>query len=353
MIKVDLHNYEAFALDYAEGRLVGDDLSAFIEFLENHPDIKDEIDSLNSDIIGFESHVEFDHKNYLKKEALLSEDINEDNYKTYFVAYYENDLSDKTREKVLEFVKLHSEKSKEFETFAKLRFISDNDIHFPFKRQLKKTTPVLILYRGLRIAASVAIILGIAWYFLQIKEVEQQYTQRKTNIESKEIPKTENEQLTESSSTNFAEQLKGDTKTLTKINKGINNLPVEKEIQPVEQISTEREELLVMASTTINSATIEQQFDADLKNKPKAEKVELAVEDESIFKIKLPKLFRKSDKEEPTNESTILARANIKFNKKDKDPDQKTYVDLGPFKVYKKKGVTANASNLNESEEGL
>ena len=39
MIKVDLHNYEAFALDYVEGRLSDNDLSAFISFLDNHPEI--------------------------------------------------------------------------------------------------------------------------------------------------------------------------------------------------------------------------------------------------------------------------------------------------------------------------
>ncbi len=79
----------------------------------------------------------------------------------------------------------------------------------------------------------------------------------------------------------------------------------------------------------------------------------MAVEDESIFKIKLPKLFKKSNKEESEDGSTTLARARINIKKNEKDPAQKTYVDLGPFKVYKKKGVTANTSNLNESKEGL
>ena len=91
----------------------------------------------------------------------------------------------------------------------------------------------------------------------------------------------------------------------------------------------------------------------DLKNKPKAEKVALASEDENIFKIKLPKLFRKSDKKDPQNGSTTMARANIKIKKKEEAPDQKTFVDVGPFKVYKKKGVTADASKLSESENGL
>ena len=353
MIKVDLHNYELFALDYAEGRLVSDDLSAFMEFLENHPEIKDEIDSINSEIFGFNSNAEFDYKTDLKKEALLSEDINNDNYQTYFVAFHEGDLSENTKEKVIEFVKQHPDKSREFESFAILKFTPDKTIHFPIKSQVKKTTPIITLFRGLRVAASVAIILGIAWYFSKLNEVEQQYTQRKTNTELKEIPKTENEQLTESTPNNFAEQLKEDTKSLTKINKQPTNIPEQKEIQSEEQTISEREEFTIMASSPIQSATIDQQLNANIKNKPKSENVELAADDENIFKIKLPKLFRKSDKEEPTNQPTILARANIKFKKKDKDPDQKTYVDIGPFKVYKKKGVSADAANLNESKDGL
>ena len=108
-----------------------------------------------------------------------------------------------------------------------------------------------------------------------------------------------------------------------------------------------------MASASINSATIDQQLDSGLKNKPKAEKVELAAEDESVFKIKLPKLFRQSDKKDSEDGSTTMAKAKINFKKKDKDPNQKTYVDIGPFKVYKKKGVSADASNSAGSGNGL
>lgn len=353
MIKVELHNYELFALDYVEGRLVGDDLSAFLKFLEKHPEIKDEIDSLNPEMIGFESNAEFDLKTVLKKEALLSENINSDNYQTYFVAFHEGDLSAQTQEKVIEFVKQHPEKSREFESFSILKFKPDETIHFPLKRQIKKTTPIITLFKGLRVAASVAIILGIAWYFSQLNKDEQQYTERIKATELKAIPELENEQITESTSNDLVQQLKNDAIAINEINKQANNLPVQKEIQAEEQSPIVREELLSITSTTIQSATINQQFNADLKNKPIQEQVELAAEDENIFKIKLPKLFRQNDKEASKDESTTLARAKIRFKKKDKDPDQKTYVDLGPFKVYKKKGVTANASNLNESKDGL
>ena len=353
MIKVDLHNYELFALDYAEGRLVSDDLSAFMEFLENHPEIKDEIDSINSEIFGFNSNAEFDYKTDLKKEALLSEDINNDNYQTYFVAFHEGDLSENTKEKVIEFVKQHPDKSREFESFAILKFTPDKTIHFPIKSQVKKTTPIITLFRGLRVAASVAIILGIAWYFSQLNEVEQQYTQRTKTIEIKEKPEVETDLITDRKADNLAKQLKDDAFVLNKKTKQPTNIPVQKEIQSEEQTLSEREEFTIMASSTIQSATIEQQFNADLKNKPKAENVELAAEDENIFKIKLPKLFRKNDKKDSEDGSTSVASAKINFKKKDKDPDQKTYVDLGPFKVYKKKGVSANASNLNESKDGL
>ena len=353
MIKVDLHNYELFALDYAEGRLVGDELASFLVFLENHPEIKDEIDCLNSEIIDFDSNDKFDLKIDLKKEALLSEDINEENYQTYFVSYHEGDLRAQTQEKVIAFVKQHPDKSKEFESFAILKFALDKTIHFPLKRQLKKTTPVLILYRGLRIAASIAIIFGIAWYFSQLNKDEQQYTQRTKATELKETPELENDQITEGTSSDLVKQLKNDALAINNRNTQINKLPIQKEVQPIEQTPFEREELTIMASASINNATINQQFDSGLKNKPKAEKVELTAEDENIFKIKLPKLFRQSDKKDSDEGSSTLARAKINFKKKDKDPDQKTYVDVGPFKIYKKKGVSANASNSAGSGNGL
>ena len=355
MIKVDLHNYEAFALDYAEGRLDGDDLSAFKIFLENHPEIKGEIDSLNSEIIAFESNSEFGHKTELKKEALLSEDINEDNYQTYFVAYYEGDLSKLTQDKVLEFVKLHPDKPSEFESFAKLRFKPDISLHFPLKRQIKKSTPILVLYRGLRIAASVAIILGLGWYFTQLNKNGQQYTERPNPVEVKKDSEPQNNlSSADNTVTETVLQSKDVDSQLAKenISKRITNVSVLKD-QSDEYISDNREAAPQMASVSIKGSVIDQQVNSGLKYKTTYKKEEIIAEEENVFKIKLPKLFKRSDKEESKEEPTTLARAKISFSKKNKNPDQKTYVDLGPFKVYKKKGISANASNLNESKEGL
>lgn len=352
MIKVDLHNYEAFALDFVEGRLVGDDLSAFKSFLENHPEINDEIDSITSDIINFENKTEFDFKTELKKEALPGEEINTNNYQTYFVAFHEGDLSEKSRENVLVFIKQHPDKSEEFNSFANLKFAPDENIYFPLKRRIKKSTPILVLYRGLRIAASIVIILGLSWYFSKMNESKPQYTQRTKTIEIKETPEIDTDQITKSNSSDLVQQLKGDALAINKHNKQTSQLPVQKEIQPKEQSFEKREEMISITSSTIHSTTIEQQFNSDLKVKPVPKQEELIAEDENIFKIKLPKLFKQSNKENSEDESTALARAKINFNKKDKDPDKKTYVDVGPFKVYKKKGVSV-ASNINEGKEGL
>lgn len=353
MIKVDLHNYEAFALDYVEGRLVGDDLSAFELFLVNHPEIKIEIDSLTIDLIGFDNNDKFNYKTDLKKEALLSENINEDNYKTYFIAYHEGDLSDQTKDKVNFFLSQHADKSKEFETFAALKYASDQSVYFPLKRQLKKATPVFGLYIGLRVAASIAIFLGIGWYFSQSNTEEQQYTQRSKIIEEKESLEVESNQIIENTASNLINQLKDDTIVLSNKSIQAKKNHVEKENQTEKQIFEKRDELLSISSATIQNTTINQQFNLNLKTKTNQDHMEIAVEDDNVFKIKLPKLFKKSNKEKSKNESSSIASAKFEIKKKKNNPDQKTYVDLGPFKVYKKKGVTADLSNLNESKEGL
>ena len=351
MIEVNLNNYESYAIDYVEGRLFGKDLSAFESFLIKHPEVRDELDSIKDDPINIDIDVAFDDKAMLKKEALLSQDINEDNYQTYFVAYHEGDLSETTRKKVLAFVNHHPGISSEFEPFAKLRFKPDRSLHFPLKRQIKKATPVLILYRGLRIAASVALLIGLAWYFSQLNITEQQYTERSNPAEI-------NKDIESQDKLNISD--KPENEIVLQPNEEVYNSDQEKtpmvanyKENPVEYKSETREAAPQMASTSIKNTTIDQRVNSDLKYKTAIESKEVIVEDGSILKIKLPKLFKRKSDSVNDDGSETLAKAKIKFSKNKKNPNRVNYVDLGPFKVYKKKGVSANASDSVGSGGGM
>lgn len=357
MIEVNLNNYEAYAIDYLEGRLTGEDLSVFESFLINHPKIKDELDSFNPEILSFESNVEFDLKTDLKKEALLSEDINLNNYQTYFIAFHEGDLSDKTREQINDFIRLNPVMEKEFEAYAKMRFAPDKSMRFPLKRQTKKSTPVRALYRGLRIAASVVILLGMGWYVKQLNKDEQQYSERTHPTEIKKDVKSivELNPLDHSANELAEQSIEADNNKEKEILPGSNPLVAIHEETLVEYKFDTREKAPRMASASVKNISIDQQANTGLRFKKAIESDEAIAKNGSIIKIKIPKLFKRKSDSLNDDESTTLARAKIKFSKSKKIPNRVNYVDLGPLKVYKKKSITASSSNLerNKHEKGL
>lgn len=74
-MKIDLHNYEAFLLDYFEGRLKESDVDALRQFAREHPEL--DIDLSDADFFTLPSMEEsavFEFKNSLKKNEAVSED---------------------------------------------------------------------------------------------------------------------------------------------------------------------------------------------------------------------------------------------------------------------------------------
>lgn len=349
MNKVNLNNYEIFALDYIEGNLSMEDSAAFNLFLQNHPEIRNEINNLKNDPINFESDVEFDQKLNLKKEALLNEDINLSNYQNYFVAFHEGDLSDKSKSKVDEFVNQNTSTTEAFTLFSKIRFTLDKTVHYPLKRQLKKPTPLVFLYRGLRVAASLALILGVSWYFIQPKE--KHYTQRTIVPKFKKGLETIKSKPLQKGSPLIVEQNKAieehtDPSRIIVIS--------ENEIDtPMPNSAVERNTMSVTSSRITNISFKGGPKNADIIVVADNQNLDLLDTEDPIFKIKLPKIFNKHNKVDSNSETTTVAKANVSFKKKEKNSGQKTYVDIGPLKVYKKKGVIADASKFTESENGL
>ncbi|NJK98050.1 MAG: hypothetical protein HC905_26890 [Bacteroidales bacterium] len=47
-MKIDLNNYEAFFLDFAEGRLDNSSTLEMLAFLRNHPELKAELENFSN-----------------------------------------------------------------------------------------------------------------------------------------------------------------------------------------------------------------------------------------------------------------------------------------------------------------
>src|SRR5919198_736064 len=97
-MKVNRTNYEAYFLDYHEGNLDEQSKKEVLAFLKLNPGLQAEFESFEPVALAASSSIKFPGRESLKKVP-----IHERNYKTWLVAYCENDL-DETGRREVEYV---------------------------------------------------------------------------------------------------------------------------------------------------------------------------------------------------------------------------------------------------------
>ena len=223
---IDLHNYEAFLLDYSEGNLNAEDCALLKDFVLAHPELEIDLEDFNLPYINLETHIA-DFKNDLKKNETEIPDEELINYvegnlskeqklafetklkldkelasdlesykKTLLVAdiaqvydnkivllkseedlllnnrlvlCVENQLSESERLQLEAELNKNADLRKEFELFSKTVLIADESIVFPSKEELKKKNRVIVLFSLRSIGSMAAAILLLIGFMGVIK----------------------------------------------------------------------------------------------------------------------------------------------------------------------------------------
>jgi mRNA-degrading endonuclease YafQ of YafQ-DinJ toxin-antitoxin module len=176
--KITTYNYEAFYLDYLEGNLNTEQTRLLFNFLEEHPDLKSNLDP---DLLAF-NIIDVDHnivledqlKNKLKKSLNQNELVAIENL---MIEAIEQQLSPTELQNLQQTIKTHQlEQTYNFYKATKLN--PDLNLVFPFKKDLKQKEGKLIPLL-LKISA-VAALLVLLFNFINPNTSEplNTYTQR-------------------------------------------------------------------------------------------------------------------------------------------------------------------------------
>jgi len=148
-MEINRNNYEIFFLDYLDGNLKKEDTDRFLDFVNQNPDLKEELEGIGNVKLPAEE-ISFDNKESLYK----SEDQKADNEDFMAVAYMEGDLSEPEKSLFLKQLKSHPEKAGNLELMMKTRLHPDETIVFPAKKKLyRKSSAQQFVYWGIRAAA--------------------------------------------------------------------------------------------------------------------------------------------------------------------------------------------------------
>ncbi len=141
-MKINRNNYEAFIIDYLDGKLDPVEAAELFRFLSKNPDLEAEFSDYGNIKLINPTEAGFD-KNKLKKDFSDIKSINNDNFDEFCVASHEGDLCEHDKLRLEEYLKKHPEKQKDFELYSYTKLTPDYNIKFPVKGNIKKISPFI------------------------------------------------------------------------------------------------------------------------------------------------------------------------------------------------------------------
>ncbi len=199
-MKINKNNYEAYFLDYLEGNLNENIVNDFIEFLQQNPDLKEELSLLETVSIEPEN-ISFNKKENLFKQKLDSEK----EFDKAAIANLEGDIYASDKSEFENYIAEHPEKNKDVALFGKTKLQPDETIVFSKKKKLYHYS----IQRNVFVwAGRIAAILVIAFAFFtlfdkpandlilenKVAKVEDKKDKKAATKELKQIPvKTQKE----------------------------------------------------------------------------------------------------------------------------------------------------------------
>ncbi|MBN1822386.1 MAG: hypothetical protein JXR31_13205 [Prolixibacteraceae bacterium] len=186
-MKISRNNYEAFFLDYLEGNLEEIYVDEFIEFLQQNPDLKEELENFRAIAID-SSEEKFPNKKNLYKEKYDSVPL----FNNTSVGFLENDLTESERSEFEEYLNKHPEKQKDFQLFQKTKLVADDSVIFKKKSSLRKSTTAQKLWAyTIRIAAILILVFAFSVLLRQHSEIETPPPQIVKLEQNNVLPKNE------------------------------------------------------------------------------------------------------------------------------------------------------------------
>lgn len=182
-MEINRNNYEIFIIDYLEGILEPGQVDDLLVFLEENPDLKNELGLMEDFCLHADTGIILPNKDNLKKHSIISiGPINETNYEEYMISCLEGEIRSTEDLLLNRFLARNPEKQKDLEILKKTYLKPDIAIIYKDKQKLKKTTLLLFLSRPsllfpVSVAAMILLALMIFNPFRKINESFEEFAE--------------------------------------------------------------------------------------------------------------------------------------------------------------------------------
>jgi hypothetical protein len=174
-MNINRHNYEAFFLDYIEGRLSHDQEIELKEFLSSHPDLAPELDEYESIRLDAKEQIIFKDKSSIKKTPGELTPV------TQLIALMEGDLAPQQAVEIKKKIESDEYLRAQSELLLKTKLVPDLNVRFPYKSKLRRKGKVVYMWRY---AAAIAacLIIGLTFVLRNVPGKKQNESVAQKNI---------------------------------------------------------------------------------------------------------------------------------------------------------------------------
>lgn len=178
-MKITRDNYESFFIDYMEGNLPESSIDQFLDFLNQNPDLKEELHLFEEVNLPLESVV-FQEKKHLYKS---SADENR-RLENIAIAYLEGDWDADENKTVEAYLSSNPEFKREYDLFAKTQLRPDFRIKYPEKQKLYRKSGASVAMKWVARAAAVIL---LAWGINSVIQTPNSPESQKTKTELAQV----------------------------------------------------------------------------------------------------------------------------------------------------------------------
>lgn len=162
-MNIDRHNYEEFFILYLDNELSSEQRRQVDLFVEENPDLREELMMLQQSRFVADEAIRFDNKEALLRFATC--DITLANYEEWLLLYIDDELTPAQTTIVENFVMTHPAIQQELDIFRKTKLQREEAIVFPDKESLyrkEEKTRRVVMLRWTRIAAAAVLLIAVA-----------------------------------------------------------------------------------------------------------------------------------------------------------------------------------------------
>ncbi len=163
---INRYNYQEFFFLYIDNELNVAEKKAVEDFVQQNPDLQEELVMLKQSVLKPDAGVTFKNKELLLQFDNEANTINPDNFSSFAVACADNELNDTDKARLEEFLTNNPQFQQEFNLIQSSKFSDDDVCVFPDKKLLyryEKKKPVLLLWGRMAAAAIVLLLAGWLW----------------------------------------------------------------------------------------------------------------------------------------------------------------------------------------------